>query len=222
MDKTKCSRCGLVNLATDETCRRCGADLSLKNLEASEQDDAAPRRRGFKQRLIWVVATTSVLLFGFYMSLLLTSDDLGFEQREVVSRAAAVLELKGFRKEAFVVKHLAAYRSTDNWFNNYIGHRDAYAATNFPFEVLTLYPEFFKVSVDDDERAAMLLHEAYHLMGYGEEAALEAVWRNKQQLGWTDAKYAESKVWKNTRDLTMGQVPRLFRCGNDGKSDCFQ
>ena len=156
------------------------------------------------------------------MSLLLTSNDLGFQEREVVARAVEVLEQKGFRKEAFVIRRLATYRSTDNWWNEYIGHRDAYAATNFPFEVLTLYPEFFRVTVDDDERAAILLHEAYHLLGYGEESALEAVWRNKQQLGWTDEKYAQSKVWRNTRELTMGQVPQLFRCGSDGKTDCFQ
>jgi GNAT superfamily N-acetyltransferase len=184
--------------------------------------DPPRRKRGLGQRLIWIGGMTSVLLFGFYLSLLMTSNDLGFERREVVQRAIVVLEEKGFTKEAFVIKRLATYRSTDNWWNEYVGHRDAYAATNFPFEVLTLYPEFFEVSVDDEERAAILLHEAYHLLGYGEEAALEAVWRNKQALGWTVPKYAESKVWKNTRELTMSQVPQLFRCGNDGKSDCLE
>jgi hypothetical protein len=222
MNKTKCRRCGLVNLATDESCRRCGISLVPTNFESIDSEEAPPRKRGLKQRLIWIVATTSILLFGFYMSLLLTSNDLGFQDREVVAQAINVLEQKGFRKEAFVIKHLGTYRSTDNWWNQYIGHRDAYAATNFPFQVLTLYPEFFKVTIDDDERAAILLHEAYHLLGYGEEAALEAVWRNKQQLGWTNERYAQSKVWRNTRELTMGQVPQLFRCGNDGKSDCFE
>ena len=104
----------------------------------------------------------------------------------------------------------------------YVGHHDAYAATNFPFEVLTLYPEFFQHSVDDNERAAILLHETYHLLGSGEQAALEGVWRNKQRLGWTAEKHSQTKVWINTRDLTMARVPNLFSCGQDGKSDCTQ
>jgi hypothetical protein len=33
--------------------------------------------------------------------------------------------------------------------------------------------------------AAVLLHEARHLSGDGEDAALDFAWRNKQQLGWT-------------------------------------
>jgi hypothetical protein len=189
-------------------------------MDVTEQP--AKTKRHFKERLIWVAAMTAVLLFTFYMSLLLTSDDLGYQEREVVGRAVDILEQKGFGKEAFVIKRLAKYRSTDNWLNAYVGHRDAYAATNFPFEVLTLYPEFFNVSVDDEERAAILLHEAYHLMGYGEQAALEAVWRNKHKLGWTDAKYSQTRVWKNTRELTMTQVPKLFHCGPDGTSDCFE
>ncbi len=131
-----------------------------------------------------------------------------------------VLEQKGFGKEGFVLRNLVTYRETDNWWNTYLGHRDAYAATNFPFEVLTLYPEFFANSADDEERAAILLHEACHLFGSGEEAALEYVWRNKQRLGWTADKYSQSRVWNNTRDLTKNLVPKLFQCGPDGKSDC--
>lgn len=165
---------------------------------------------------------TSILLFGFYLSLLVTSNELRLADREVVARAVKVLDQRGFRKEAFVMSHLTSYRSTDNWWNNYVGHRDAYAATNFPFEVLTLYPEFFHASADDGERAAMLLHEAYHLLGSGEEAALEGVWRNKHLLDWTEEKYGQSKIWRSTRELTMNRVPKLFQCGNDGKSDCTQ
>jgi len=156
------------------------------------------------------------------MSLLLTSDDLGYERTQTVNRAIALLAEKGFDKQAFVLNRFVRYRGTDNWWNRTIGHHDAYAATNFPFEILTLYPEFFKDAVDDNERAVILLHESYHLFGSGEEAALEAVWREKQRLGWIVDKYGHTKVWNNTRELTQAQVPDLFRCGTDGKSDCIQ
>jgi len=220
MDKFKCPRCGLINLVTDMRCRRCG--FVREEDAVAERDEVGSSKRGIGKRLLWIAGVTSILLFGFYLSLLLTSDDLGFQQREEVSRAAKILQERGFTREAFVVGRLATYRSSDNWWNNYIGHRDAYAATNFPFEVLTLYPEFFRVSVDDNERAAMLLHEANHLLGSGEDAALEHVWRNKTRLGWTSSAYANSKVWNNTRELTMNRLPQLFTCGNDGKSDCFE
>ncbi|HZE72846.1 MAG TPA: hypothetical protein VE135_25315 [Pyrinomonadaceae bacterium] len=221
MDKNKCPQCGLINLGTDSSCRRCGSSF-VEEPHQDDRDESSPRKRGVVRRLIWIVGVTLLLLFGFYFSLLLTSNDLGFQQREVVGRAVTILEQRGFSKEAFIVGHLATYRSSDNWWNTYVGHGDAYAATNFPFEVLTLYPEFFQVSVDDNERAAMLLHEAYHLLGSGEDAALEGVWRNKNALGWTRATYAQSKVWNNTRELTMNRLPGLFQCGNDGKSDCFE
>jgi len=221
MDKNKCPQCGLINLGTDSSCRRCGSSFA-EEPHQDDRDESSPRKRGIVRRLSWILGVTLLLLFGFYLSLLLTSNDLGFQQREVVGRAITILEQRGFSKEAFIAGHLATYRSSDNWWNSYVGHRDAYAATNFPFEVLTLYPEFFQVSVDDNERAAMLLHEAYHLLGSGEDAALERVWRNKTALGWTSASYAQSKVWNNTRELTMNRLPGLFRCGNDGKSDCFE
>ena len=99
---------------------------------------------------------------------------------------------------------------------------DAYAATNFPFEIVTLYPEFFSASVDDTERAAVLLHEAEHLLGAGEERALETAWRSKTQLGWAGPTYSQSKVWNNTKELTQRMVPNLFTCGADGKSDCTE
>jgi hypothetical protein len=156
------------------------------------------------------------------MSLLLTSEDLSYDQRQTVNAAIALLKQSGFGKQAFVLNRLVRYRGTDNWWNRYVGHHDAYAATNFPFEVLTLYPEFFQQTVDDNERAVILLHESHHLLGSGEKTALEGVWRDKQRLGWTSDKYSRTKVWISTQELTMAQVPNLFRCGSDGKSDCTQ
>ena len=227
MRKNKCPECGLVNTAADETCRRCGTLLSGDSSQitgdssqASEAGEDKPRKRTIGKRLLWILGATLFLLFSFYMSLRVTSDDLGYDQRQIVRRSVTILEQKGFAREATVLSTFTTYRDTDNWWNKYVGHRDAYAATNFPFEVLTLYPEFFADSADDDERAVILLHEAYHLFGSGEEAALEGVWRNKQRLGWTEEKYGQSRVWKNTKELTMNLVPQLFQCGPDRKSDC--
>jgi hypothetical protein len=192
-----------------------------ETLAADEIVEHKVEKRGIGRRLIWISAMTILLLFGFYLSLLLTSDDLGLKQRETVSNAIALLAEKGFDRQVFVLNHLAKFRATDNWWNGYVGHHDAYAATNFPFEVVTLYPEFFTVAVDDRERAVILLHESYHLFGSGEEAALEGTWQEKQRLGWTESQYGQTKVWNNTRQLTRTQVPSLFQCGTEGKSDCF-
>jgi hypothetical protein len=156
------------------------------------------------------------------MSLLLTSDALGSNQQLSVTRAIALLKQRGFSKEAFVLGNLVNYRVTDNWWNSYVGHHEAYAATNFPFEVVTLYAPFFDAAVDDTERAVILLHESHHLIGRGEEAALEGVWHVKQRLGWTADQYGRTKVWRNTREWTMSSVPTLFHCGSDGHSDCVQ
>lgn len=220
MNRNKCTRCGLVNSASDENCRRCGARITGDGPGNAEDGDEQPKKRSIWKRLLWILGATLFLLFSSYFSLLVTSRDLGYDQRQIVQRSIAILEQKGFRTEAFILGKLTTYRSTDSWWNRYVGHRDAYAATNFPFEVLTLYPGFFTDSADDDERAAILLHEAYHLQGSGEPAALQGVWRNKQRLGWTEEKYGQSRVWKQTRELTMSQVPTLFQCGPDGKADC--
>jgi len=218
-----------VNPATNYTCGRCGA--SLADAEATvtefapaptETEPKPVKKRRVGLRIGWIVGTTLILLFTAYMSLLLTSEELPYEQRQTVKAAIAVLEQKGFTRQAFVLNHLVQYRATDNWWNGYVGHHVAYAATNFPFEVITLYPEFFDVAVDDTERAAILLHESHHLFGSGEEAALEGVWREKARLGWTVGKYGTTRVWANTRDLTATAVPKLFACGADGHSDCMR
>src|SRR5205814_5363765 len=143
------------------------------------------KQRGFLKRVSWVLVTTIVILIVWYASLLISSSGLEPDQQQKVAAAISLLQQQGFTREAFILKHLTAFRATDNWLNAYIGHRDAYAATNFPFEVVTLYPDFFQLPVDDRERAAVLLHEACHLMGDGEDAALNSTWHAKRQLGWT-------------------------------------
>src|SRR5579864_5608858 len=66
-----------------------------------------------------------------------------------------------------------------------------------------LSPPFFLTAVDDTERAIILLHEAQHLVGYGEDAALERVWRAKHRLGWNAERYGGTKAWNNTREWTQ-------------------
>ena len=171
--------------------------------------------------MVWILTTTTILLIIFYSSLLLTSDRLNAEQRAKVEAAITLIKSSGLTKEAFVLDHLASFRATDNWLNAYVGHRDAYAATNFPFEVVTLYPEFFEVPVDDRERAAVLLHEARHLLGDGEDAALQNTWQRKRQLGWTADKYGQTRVWDATVRLTKATFPYMFQCGGGGDQDCF-
>jgi hypothetical protein len=219
MSSKKCAQCGLVNFATEEVCRRCGAPITGQYIDEVEGASRSGKRSIFKRALV-VLGVTAFLLLIFYASLLITSDPVTFEQKQTVDQAIAILDKGGFGNDAFVLRHLVNYRATDNWWNGWIGHRDAYAATNFPFEVVTLYPEFFKDSSDDVERAAILLHESYHLYGSGEEAALQGAWIDKRRIGWTVDKYGETKVWKSTRELTAGYVPRLFQCGDDGRTDC--
>jgi hypothetical protein len=224
--RQKCGTCGLVNAGADALCRRCGSPLddsapAEQQIDPASPGEVGPKKRSLLKRLIWIVGATLISLIIFYVSLLVSSDGLQTDQREAARKAMAVLEQRGFNREVFVLKRLAVFRSTDNWWNRYIGHRDAYAATNFPFEVVTLYPEFFSVPIDDNERAAVLLHEASHLLGGGEEEALGSAWRNKQRLGWTADRYKETRLWFATEQLTRAQFPYMFKCGADGQSDCF-
>ena len=188
---------------------------------AEDEVGERPRRRSLAKRLLWIVSATIVVLIVWYVSLLLSSDKLKPDQTLKVDVAIGLIEQSGFSNEVFVLRRAAKFRSTDNWWNRWLGHRDAYAATNFPFEIVTLYPEFFNVPVDDRERAAVLLHEARHLLGDGEEAALRTTWMGKQRLGWTKDQYQQTQVWDNTERLTRAQFPYLFQCGLDGKSDCY-
>ena len=223
--RRKCPECGLVNAGADEQCRRCGTRLteedSSRPQPVAAEPSTEPRQRSLLKRLIWIVSATLVVLIIWYVSLLLTSDKLQPDQFLKVDVAIGLIEQSGFSREGFVLRHATMFRSSDNWWNRWLGHHDAYAATNFPFEIVTLYPEFFDTPVDDRERAAVLLHEARHLLGDGEESALRLTWMNKQRLGWTRARYQQTKVWDNTERLTRAQFPYLFQCGSDGKTDCY-
>jgi len=222
--RQKCPECGLVNIGPDESCRRCGASLVTEQSSpqvVKPETVSEPAKRSIWKRLIWIGGATVVALIILYASLVLSSDGLQADQRQKVTSAIAVLEQQGFSREAFVLTHLTTFRATDNWLNAYVGHRDAYAATNFPFEVVTVYPDFFELPIDDRERAAVLLHEARHLFGDGEDAALQTTWKAKSQLGWTADKYKRTRVWDATEHLTRENFPYIFQCGPDSQSDCY-
>ena len=225
LSRNKCPDCGLVNAGSDETCRRCGTALHEEEfIEPSNVDPilaVKPKKRSLLKRLAWIISATTILLMIFYASLLFSADKPNPDQLVKIRSAIDLLQNRGFSSEAFVLNHVASFRTTDNWLNAYVGHRDAYAATNFPFEVVTLYPEFFEAPVDDCERAAVLLHEARHLFGDGEDAALENTWKSKRQLGWTIDKYKQTRVWDATMRLTKARFPYMFQCGGDGETDCL-
>jgi len=171
------------------------------------------------KRFIICAAVLVALLLGFYLSLLASSRGLNIEQKHVVRMAIALIREKGFTKEAALLD-MAVYRGDDHWLNSSVAKENAYAATNFPFEIMTLYPDFFTYPQDDVERAAIMLHEARHLEGADEKEAYEFVWRNRKLLGWTKDKYLESPVWSNVRHQTREVVPELFICDGKDFADC--
>ena len=229
MINRKCAQCGLVNFAAAETCRRCGASLDVDAATVKEalpaddvRDAVAPEKapRSLVKRVGVGVGVAAFLLLLCYVSLLETSTPVTYDEKMLVNRAIDLIEQSGFERDAFLLRHLASYRTTDNWWNRWLGHQDAYAATNFPFQVVTLYPEFFKYPADDTERAIVLLHEAQHLAGAGEEKAFTRVWRDKAKLGWTKERYGQTRVWKNVNEFTLKYAPEVFQCGDDDKAVC--
>jgi hypothetical protein len=209
-----CIRCGRANPPGLRACPHCGTALAA----------VRKRRRGrlLFISLLRILGLTAILLFLGYTSLITTSDPINPRQQKQVDSAIDVIERSGFEKEAFVLRRLVRYRSTDNWWNRYLGHQSAYAATNFPFQVVTLYPQFFSDPVDDVERAAILLHESYHLFGYGEPRAFEGAWKDRHKLGWVKSEYELTPVWMSVKVTTMRWAPQLFTCGENRLSDCTE
>ena len=220
--KKKCPNCKLVNFATAENCLRCRYDL----VEVSTFDVPQGKKSRLKSkplvRVGGVMVTAFIALFGFYMTLIMSAKKLEYEEKKAVERSVLILEEKGFSKEVFLLRYLTAYRGTDNWLNASTREENAYAATNFPFEIMTIYPDFYIYPKDDVERAAILLHEAQHLKGADEKEAYEYVWKNRKQLGWTKETYGGSIVWRNVRKQTKEIAPLLFVCNINEYEDCTE
>lgn len=222
----KCSNCHLINFSSESQCRRCGVNLIENPSEATDKDNDLSRK--LDAGAVWLfarVATALVvslcLLIVAYLSMLYSAAPLTTERQLQVQEAIDILESRGFEDEAFWLRW-SAFRANDNWFNALTGHADAYAATNFPFQIVTLYDEFFTLSVDATERAAVLLHEAQHLKGAGEPQAYGYVWRNRRKLGWTPEVYAHTRIYQNVQSSTRQITPFLFRCDGNPNFDCTE
>jgi hypothetical protein len=213
--------CGLVNFPTVNVCRRCGSALDNVG-HVAEAFAVRQSEFSFGKALRRSLLLLIFLFAAGYASLLNSSQALTTEQKQAVDKAITLLEQKGFSVDAGFLRYAATFRASDNWWNRWLGHNDAYAATNFPFEVVTLYPIFFTRTADDTERAVVLLHEAQHLRGSGERTAHTVVWQRKQQLGWTREQYGGTKVWNNVRDFTAKFAPEVFACGEEGVNNCIE
>ena len=216
----KCHNCNLVNFLEAEKCRRCETVLDGNQPTITVENKKTTSRT----KIIWRIGTClSVILISilaFYLSLIFTSAPLGLEEKQKVGNAIKVLENRGFSNEAFLLNYLTSYRSNDHWLNASVEKENAYAATNFPFEIMTLYPDYFTYPIDDTERAAILLHEAQHLKGAEEKEAYEFVWRNRKKLGWTKELYGNSKLWQAVKKQTKEYAPNLFICESGELGDC--
>ena len=213
----KCPDCRLVNYADADKCVRCesvfSADRTIVAMEGKRSPSIAARAA------ICIVVCLAVIV-GFYFSLIGSSRSLSREQKATVQDSINIIRAKGFETEASMLDKYAVYRSSDSWFNSMIPKENAYAATNFPFEIMTIYSDFFTYPTDETERAAILLHEARHLHGGDEKDAYEFVWKNRVKLGWTKDKYYNSPVWKNVRSQTREYAPSLFICEGSDFNDC--
>src|SRR5215204_2591204 len=220
--KKKCPNCNLVNYASAENCLRC----EFKLLEVSTFETPAGHGKSFKVTILRRVAVFLFAVFfsffGFYLSLVGSAEGLEYDRKNAVERSILLLDEKGFSREVFLLRYVAVYRATDNWLNASMREDSAYAATNFPFEIITVYDDFSTYPKDDTERAAIILHEAQHLKGADEKQAYAFVWKNRKQLGWTKESYGYSIVWRNVRKQTREIAPELFVCEANEYADCTE
>jgi len=217
----KCSTCGVVNFPDAPICLRCKSELSdAENFTIAK----APNGPRLLARALICLSVCVAVVLGFYLSLMASAKSLSADQRSEVRKAIAILNERGFSNDIFLLTHFTVLRGEDNWLNASVAKENAYAATNFPFEIMTLYPDFFTYPEDEIERAAILLHESRHLRGEDEHDAYRFVWEHRKQLGWTREQYGDSVVWRNIRKQTRENVPELFVCdGNDIEvGDCTE
>lgn len=218
----RCPNCRMVNPARSPACARCRFSLiEVSSVSAGGANKPPVKFEIFRRAAICLVVCIAVL-FGFYFSMILTSAALKREEKIQIQKAIDVLGQKGFAGEVFMLNYLTSYRANDNWLNASTKFENAYAATNFPFEIMTIYPDFFVHTADDTERAAILLHEAQHLKGADEKEAYEYVWRNREKLGWTRETHGNSVIWRNVRKQTREFAPHLFVCDWNEGSDCTE
>jgi hypothetical protein len=165
---------------------------------------------------------TVLALTIFFLSLLGTSQPVAAHEQDALDRAISILDAKDFRREVFLLKTITTFRRTDNWINSLNADENAFAATNFPMGVITLYPDFFERTVDDTERAMILLHEIQHLQGKDENEAYTYVWKHRERLGWTQLSHGTTQSYVTIERQTREFSPELFTCSEHLWSDCTE
>ncbi len=169
------------------------------------------------------VTIVVLLVIGlFRMTLIATSEPVNASEAESIEHAIAILESKGFSNEAMILRNGVSFRRSDNWLNRFADRENAYAATNFPFGVVTVYPDFFTKADDDTERAMILLHEAQHLTGSSERQAYRYVWGQRRFIGWTQLKYGLTPTYITIELQTREYAPDVFSCSRNIWNDCTE
>lgn len=173
-----------------------------------------------------VVAVILILATQPQLKILVLADDflskpLTVGQRKEVSSAINYIRAKGFGLEAFALS--GANIKLSFAFN--IRPKDIYPpfeddyATTFPIiNKVVLLGRFFQslgqeggFTNSDVERAAILLHESYHLLGGGEHSAYRQIWQNREQLGFTEALFGETDAYKAAEQGARTYAPELFK-----------
>jgi len=176
----------------------------------------------FTTRFLTYLANGVLAVVLLFETMIVTSLPLAPHQAETVERAVKILDQKGFDREAFVLRNISVKRSSDNWLNQIFERENAFAATNMPFGILTIYPDFYKRTKDDTERAMILLHEARHMLGSDEHTAYSYVWKNREKLGWTQMSHGSGEVYTTVEEQTRSNAPELFNCPDRLWSDCTE
>ena len=189
----------------------------MSNTDASE----LPPRSSFEAGLSMTLAVVLALI-AFHLSMLATSTPPSSKEQEALSRAIDLLHDRGFTNEAFLLRHTVTFRGSDNWLNLMTEKENAFAATNFPFQIVTLYPDFYVRLKDDTGRAMVLLHEARHLLNDDEHAAYAYVWEHREQLGWTQASHGTTPIYITIEQQTREHAPEIFNCSEKLWNDCTE
>lgn len=167
-------------------------------------------------------ASAILAIIAFYLSLVSTSLPPTKAEKERIDSAIQLLADRGFADEVFLLKGTTTFRGTDHWLNSFTEKENAYASTNFPFQIVTLYSDFYSKATDDTERAMILLHEARHLMGEDENQAYAYVWRHRKDLGWTLRSHGTTESYVTIEQQTREMAPELFNCPEKPWEDCTE
>lgn len=167
-------------------------------------------------------AAAVLAVIAFYLSLISTSLPPTKAESRQIDRAIQLLADRGFSEEVFLLKGTTTFRGTDHWLNGLTEKENAYASTNFPFQIVTLYADFYTKATDDTERAMILMHEARHLMGENENQAYAYVWKHRKQLGWSLETHGTTESYVTIEQQTREMAPELFNCPDKAWEDCTE